>query len=62
MNSGRLRAGIVIGLIVLCSALAGAAVERTVVQRVMVRRRPPPLGATVLPPSRASRMRVAAPR
>ena len=36
---------VVIGLIVLCSALAGAAVERTVIQRMMVRRRPPPLGA-----------------
>ena len=45
MNSSRLRAGIVIGLIAVCSALAGAAVERTVVQRMMVRRRPPPLGA-----------------
>jgi hypothetical protein len=43
MNSSRLRAGIVIGLIALCSALAGAAVERVVDQR-MFRRRPPPLG------------------
>ena len=39
MTSGRLRAGIVIGLIVVCSALAGAAVERVVIQR-MVRHRP----------------------
>ena len=39
MTSGRLRAGVVIGLIVVCSALAGAAVERVVVQR-MVRHRP----------------------
>ena len=39
MNSGRLRAGIVIGLIVVCSALAGAAVERVFTQR-MVRHRP----------------------
>jgi hypothetical protein len=41
MTSSRLRAGIVIGLIALCSALAGAAVDRAVFQRV--RRRPPPL-------------------
>ena len=39
MNSGRLRAGLVIGLIVVCSALAGAAVERVVIQRMM-RHRP----------------------
>ena len=39
MTPGRLRAGIVIGLIVVCSALAGAAVERVVTQR-MVRHRP----------------------
>jgi hypothetical protein len=49
MNSGRGRAGIIIGLIVISSALAGAAVERTVVQRA-IRRRPPPLGATGLGP------------
>jgi hypothetical protein len=36
----------VIGLIVLCSALAGAAVERVVVQRMFRRRPPPPLGTT----------------
>ena len=34
MTSGRLRAGVVIGLIVVCSALAGAAVERVVIQRM----------------------------
>ena len=42
MTSSRLRAGIIIGVIVLCSALAGAAVERSVIQRVMAQRRPPP--------------------
>jgi hypothetical protein len=41
MTPGRLRAGVVIALIVLCSALAGAAVERIVFQRVMSHRRPP---------------------
>ena len=45
MTSSRLRAGIIIGLIALCSALAGAAVERAVIQRVMAQRRPlPPFG------------------
>jgi Spy/CpxP family protein refolding chaperone len=45
MTSSRLRAGIIIGLIALCSALAGAAVERSVIQRVMAQRRPlPPFG------------------
>ena len=39
MTPGRLRAGVVIGLIVVCSALAGAAVDRVVIQRVM-RHRP----------------------
>jgi Spy/CpxP family protein refolding chaperone len=43
MTSSRLRAGIVIGLIALCSAVAGAAVERSIIQRVIARRRPPPL-------------------
>lgn len=43
MTSSRLRAGIVIGLIALCSAVAGAAVERSVIQRVIARRRPPPV-------------------
>ena len=42
MTSSRLRAGIIIGLIALCSALAGAAVERSVIQKMIVRRRPPP--------------------
>lgn len=42
MTSSRLRAGVIIGLIVLCSGLAGAAVERAVIQRVVVPRRPPP--------------------
>lgn len=42
MTSSRLRAGIIIGVIVVCSALAGAAVERSVIQRVMAQRRPPP--------------------
>jgi Spy/CpxP family protein refolding chaperone len=47
MTSSRLRAGIVIGLIALCSAIAGAAVERSIIQRVLARRRPPPIvGAT----------------
>jgi hypothetical protein len=41
MTPGRLRAGVVIALIVLCSALAGAAVERIVYARVMSHRRPP---------------------
>jgi len=45
MTSSRLRAGIIIGVIVLCSALAGAAVERSVIQRVIAQRRPaPPFG------------------
>ena len=39
MTPGRLRAAVVIALIVLCSALAGAAVERIVFQRTM-RHRP----------------------
>jgi hypothetical protein len=38
MTSSRLRAGVVIALIVVCSALAGAAVERVVFQR-MIRHR-----------------------
>jgi hypothetical protein len=41
MKSSRLRAGIIIGLIAVCSALAGAAVERSVIQKVIVQRRPP---------------------
>ncbi|MEP6989287.1 MAG: hypothetical protein ABJA80_00035 [bacterium] len=41
MTPGRMRAAMVIALIVVCSALAGAAVERVVNQRMMVRRRPP---------------------
>jgi hypothetical protein len=46
MTSSRLRAGIIIGVIALCSALAGAAVERSVIQKVIVPRRPlPALGA-----------------
>ena len=39
MTPGRLRAGVVIALIVVCSALAGAAIERIVFQR-MVQHRP----------------------
>jgi len=39
MTPGRLRASVVIALIVVCSALAGAAVERIVSQRMM-RHRP----------------------
>ena len=35
MTSGRVRAGFVIALIVVCSALAGAAVERIVFQRAL---------------------------
>ena len=50
MTPGRLRAGIVIALIVLCSALAGAAVERLVMQRV-TRHRP---GAGAGGPGRGS--------
>lgn len=46
MTSSRLRAGIIIGLIAVCSALAGAAVERSIIQRVMVPRRPPPAPGT----------------
>ena len=38
MTPGRLRAGVVIALIVVCSALAGAAVERIIFQRAMPRR------------------------
>ena len=38
MTPGRLRAGIVIALIVVCSALAGVAVERVVIPRVAPRR------------------------
>ena len=41
MNSSRLRAGIIIGVIAVCAAIAGAAVERMVGQRT--HRRPPPL-------------------
>ena len=45
MTSSRLRAGIIIGLIAVCSGLAGVAVERSVIQRVMAQRRPlPPIG------------------
>jgi len=45
MTSSRLRAGIIIGLIAVCSGLAGAAVERSVIQRVIAQRRPlPPIG------------------
>ena len=39
MTPGRLRAGVVIALIVVCSALAGAAIERIVFQR-MAQHRP----------------------
>jgi Spy/CpxP family protein refolding chaperone len=46
MTSSRLRAGIIIGVIALCSALAGAAVERSVIQKVIVPRRPPPAPGT----------------
>ena len=38
MSPGRLRAGVVIALIVVCSALAGAAVERLVFERSVGRR------------------------
>jgi hypothetical protein len=38
MTPGRLRAGVVIALIVVCGALAGAAVERVVFQRMMPHR------------------------
>ena len=38
MTPGRLRAGAVIALIVVCSALAGAAVERIIFQRMMPHR------------------------
>lgn len=41
MNSSRLRAGIIIGLIAVCAAIAGAAVERQFYQHR--NRRPPPL-------------------
>ncbi len=41
MTPGRMRAAMVIALIIVCSALAGAAVERVVNQRMLVRRRPP---------------------
>ena len=41
MTSSSLRAGVVIGIIALCSALAGAAFERSVIQKMMVQRRPP---------------------
>lgn len=46
MTSSRLRAGIIIGVIALCSALAGAAVERSVIQKVIVPRRPLPAPLT----------------
>ena len=39
MNPGRRRATVVIALIVVCSTLAGAAIERTIFQR-MIRHRP----------------------
>jgi Spy/CpxP family protein refolding chaperone len=58
MTSNRLRAGIIIGLIALCSALAGAAVERSVFQKMIARRRPPPLaGANRLTPEADTRRR-----
>ena len=43
MISGRMRAGVVLVLVVVCSALAGAALERVVFQRLM-RRGPPGSG------------------
>lgn len=38
MTPGRLRAGVVVALIVLCSALAGAAAERLLMQRAWAHR------------------------
>ena len=38
MTPGRLRAGVVVALIVVCSALAGAAAERLLLQRTWARR------------------------
>lgn len=58
MTSSRLRAAIIIGLIAVCSGLAGAAVERSIIQRVIVPRRPPPLaGASRFTPEADTRRR-----
>ncbi len=51
MTSSRLRAGLIIGVIAISSALAGAAVERSVIQRMFVHRRPSPFSG----PSRYTR-------
>ncbi|MEO8337442.1 MAG: hypothetical protein ABI664_20865 [bacterium] len=57
MTSSRLRAGIIIGLIAVCSGLAGMAVERSVVQRMIVPRRPPPLIGAARPTREADTRR-----
>ena len=58
MKSGRLRAGIVIALIIVCSALAGAAIERV---RMRAIARPGDSEGQAAPAdSRASRMPAAA--
>jgi hypothetical protein len=53
VKPGSVRAAIIIAVIVVCSALAGVAVDRVVFQRV-VRRRPPGMGGPGAPGGRGS--------